>query len=383
MLGGIQGSELKSSGLWLASFIIQSGWFHLILFGVRKNLRSPRLIKTISLRVGTVSSRRHQSSLATCLAVLLVFVLSVLVNGQAGGHTLFGDIKVDDSQTNDLSPLSVQVLLYSEDGRLLNQQTIPSNGRYRFVDLRDGRYELAVEVDNVEVARVRVIVSAPFKTDFRQDLEFQWRDKSASARAEVVSAADLYNRSTANADLFRKAAEAIEKKKFVKAIPLLRHIVQTDPKDFPAWTELGTMYFIQKNFDEAENGFTEALKRNPEYAVALISLGRVRIVRKNFNGAIDALSQAVRVQPTSAQASYFLGEAYLQAKLGSKAVPFLYEAIKLDPAGMAEAHLRLAALYNARDMKDKAAAEYEAFLKQRPDYADRKKLEQYIAANRK
>jgi len=45
-------------------------------------------------------------------------------------------------------------------------------------------------------------------------------------------------------------------------------------------------------------------------------------------------------------------------------VPFLYEAIKLDPAGMAEAHLRLAALYNARDMKDKAAAEYEAFLNQ-------------------
>jgi len=317
------------------------------------------------------------------LAVLLILLLSELVNGQAGGHTLFGDIKVDDSQTNDLSPLSLQVLLYSEDRRLLNQQTIPSNGRYRFVDLRDGRYELAVEVDNVEVARVRVIVSAPFKTDFRQDLEFQWRDKSASARAEVVSAADLYNRSNANADLFRRATQASEKKKFVEAILLLRHIVQTDPKDFPAWTELGTMYFIQKNFDEAENGFTEALKRNPDYAVALISLGRVRIVRKNFNGAIDALSQAVRVQPTLPQANYFLGEAYLQAKLGSKAVPFLYEAIKLDPAGMAEAHLRLAALYNARDMKDKAAAEYEAFLKQRPDYADRKKLEQYIAANRK
>jgi len=341
------------------------------------------LIKTIALRSGAVLCWCRRSCLTTCFAVLLVLLLSVLVNGQAGGHTLFGDIKVDDSQTNDLSPLSLQVLLYSEDGRLLNQQTIPSNGRYRFVDLRDGRYEIAVEVENVEVSRVRVIVSAPFKTDFRQDLEFQWRDKSASARAEVLSVADLYNRSTANADLFRKAAEAIEKKKFVKAIPLLRHIVETDPGDFPAWTELGTMYFIQKKFDEAENGFTEALRRNPDYAVALISLGRVRIVRKNFYGAIDALNQAVRVLPNSPQANYFLGEAYLQAKLGSKAVPFLYEAIKLDPAGMAEAHLRLAALYNARDMKDKAAAEYEAFLKQRPDYPDKKRLKEYIAMNKR
>jgi len=34
-------------------------------------------------------------------------------------------------------------------------------------------------------------------------------------------------------------------------------------------------------------------------------------------------------------------------------------------------------------MKDKAAAEYEQFLAKKPDYPDRKKLEQYIAANRK
>ena len=143
------------------------------------------------------------------------------------------------------------------------------------------------------------------------------------------------------------------------------------------------MYFILKNFEQAENAFKEALQRNTDYAVALISLGRIRIVRKNFDGAIEVLSHAVRVQPASPQANYFLGEAYLQIKLGSKAVPYLKEAIKLDPAGMADAHLRLAALYNARGMRDKAAAEYDAFLKQRPDFVDRKRLEEYIAVNKK
>jgi len=34
-------------------------------------------------------------------------------------------------------------------------------------------------------------------------------------------------------------------------------------------------------------------------------------------------------------------------------------------------------------MKDKAALEYEQFLKKRPDYQDRKKLEKYIAENKK
>jgi hypothetical protein len=48
---------------------------------------------------------------------------------------------------------------------------------------------------------------------------------------------------------------------------------------------------------------------------------------------------------------------------------------------MAEVHLRLALLYHRAGMKNKAAAEYQEFLKKRPDYVDRKKLEKYIAAN--
>ena len=53
------------------------------------------------------------------------------------------------------------------------------------------------------------------------------------------------------------------------------------------------------------------------------------------------------------------------------------------PSERADAHLRLATLYNAVGMKDKAAIEYEEFLKKKPDYPDRKKLRDYIAANKK
>ena len=51
--------------------------------------------------------------------------------------------------------------------------------------------------------------------------------------------------------------------------------------------------------------------------------------------------------------------------------------------GKSEAHLRLAWLYNAAGMKDKAAIEYEEFLKKKPDYSDRKRLEDYISTNLK
>jgi tetratricopeptide (TPR) repeat protein len=114
-----------------------------------------------------------------------------------------------------------------------------------------------------------------------------------------------------------------------------------------------------------------------------MNLGRLRVVKKNFEGAVEPLTAAVTIQPTSADANYYLGESYLQIKKGSKAVGYLYEAIKLDPIGKAEAHLRLATLYNAVGMKDKAVIEYEEFLKKKPDYPDSKKLRDYIAANKK
>ncbi|HEX2271479.1 MAG TPA: hypothetical protein VHH35_18185, partial [Pyrinomonadaceae bacterium] len=71
-----------------------------------------------------------------------------------------------------------------------------------------------------------------------------------------------------------------------------------------------------------------------------------------------------------------------QIKKGSKAVAYLNEAIRLDPIERADAHLRLATLYNAVGMKDKAAIEYEEFLKKKPGYPESKKLREYIDANK-
>jgi tetratricopeptide (TPR) repeat protein len=325
------------------------------------------------------------------LAAILVLLAVGVEQGQSqrgvirtgGSNTIYGDIKMHETQTSSTKPLALDILLYTEAGNLVSRQTVQSNGRYRFLNLTDGRYQIVVEVENNEVARFPVDFSSPFKSEIRQDIEFEWRDSTRTTRAEVVSATDKYNRPAKDQAIFDNAIEAIQKKHYDQAIYLVRQIVETDPNDFQAWERLGTVYFIQKNFTEAEKSYVEALKRHPGYAVVLISLGRLRIVQKNFDGAVEVLAQAVKVEPGSAQANYFLGEAYLQIKKGSKAVPYLYEALRIDPLGMAEAHLRLAALYHGAGMKEKAVLEYEQFLKKIPDYPDRKKLEQYIAENKK
>ena len=164
---------------------------------------------------------------------------------------------------------------------------------------------------------------------------------------------------------------------------MLDRLLSVDPKDFIAWTELGTVKFKQGRFGEAEKPYQQALETNPSYIVALMNLGKLRMAEKKYDAAVEVFSRAVAAHPRSADANHFLGEAYLQIKKGSKAVGYLNEALRLDPLGKAEIHLRLAALYNAAGMKDKAVEEYEKFLAKKPDYPGRKKLEQYISENKK
>lgn len=333
---------------------------------------------------------RYAFLIALGFALLAEFATPVSAQRPGAGtvrnFTLWGDLKVDESQKEeDQKPVTFDVILYTRGNAVFARQRVANNGRYRFNNIFNGDYYLAIELDNVELVRMPILISGQYADDMKQDINLEWRSiaNRTSGGAGVLSAADSYERSGNNKSLYQKSAREISSKKYAEAIATLQALVAADPKDFPAWSDLGMVYFIQKDLEAAENSFASAAAAKPAYFPTLLNMGRVRLARKNYEGAIESLEAALKSDPKSGSANYFLGEAYLQLKKGSKAVGYLNEALVLDPVGMAEAHLRLATLYHGAGYKDKAAAEYEAFLKKKPDYADRKKLEQYIAENQK
>ena len=318
-------------------------------------------------------------------SILLGLAIAQPVSMQTGGgNILYGDLKVDEGNTDTLKPISFDVLLYNS-GYVIARQTVASNGSYRFNDLGDGDYDLVVELENSEIARMRIHLRSPIvKTDFRHDITLAWKSIHISpGRPVSVSVDDFYARSSENQKLFSRAQEATDNKKYDEALGLLNQLVANDINDFQAWSELGTVRLIKQDLNGAEKAYELALERRPAFFLALMNLGRLKLMRKDYDATIPILTRAVVIKPNSADANFYLGEAYLQIKKGSKAVGYLYEALKLDPIGKAEAHLRLAALYNAAGLKDKAAEQYEAFLKKKPEYPDRKRLKQYISANKK
>ena len=330
---------------------------------------------------------RPTSRAITPALLVFVFLLihAVPAAAQAGGHTLLGDFKVDEKNVDSVVPLSFDVLLYTEGGLFLGRQTVTANSRYRFLNVANGRYDIVVEVEGLEVARIRVSVQSAFKTDFRQDIYLEWKAAAPNrpAKAQTVSAADFYDRPDRNKSLFERAQRLLDNSQPIEAASLFNEIVKTDHKDFQAWTELGTTHLVRGDMAEAERAYRRAIEERPDFVLALLNLGRILINDKRFPEALEPLRRATQVRPDSADAHFLLGKTYLKLKQGSKAVPHLNEAVRLSPKDKAEAHLLLASLYDAAGVKRSAAIEYEKFLTKRPDYPDRKKLQDYISQHRK
>jgi tetratricopeptide (TPR) repeat protein len=260
------------------------------------------------------------------------------------------------------------------------RQTVTNGGHYRFSDLTPGEYELAVEIDHYEVLRTRIFLSslhAPY--GLQHDIAFDWQPLSEATKSPAISA-DVYERSSDNKRLFKKAEDAVVDKDYDQAIVLLKQMLASDKADYQAQAILGTLLASQGKYDEAEQAYLSALAAQPTFAPALLDLGRLRLKQKRFADAVEPLTKLVGLRPDSGEANLLLGDAYAQMDQRPRAIPHLNSAASL---GYPEAHLRLAWIYDAAGSKQKAAREYEEFLKKKPDYPDRQKLEGYIKANKK
>jgi tetratricopeptide (TPR) repeat protein len=301
--------------------------------------------------------------------------------GKQRNYDLYGDLRMLELDGEAPKNTLFDLVLYPRGGNdALGRQRVGKGGRYRFNSIPEGNYLIAVEFNHVEIARVAIIVAQRKGDDIRQDLQLEWTE-DVRDKLGTLPPPDSYSRTNLTRELYERAVKEINKNDLTKATATLRSLVEADPKDFAAWNQLGTVYFIQKNFAAAETSYGKAIELRPASVSALVSLARVRLAQKNNEGALAVLQSALKADPKSAVANYYLGEAYLALKKGSIAVNYLNEAVKLDPVAMAQAHLRLATLYHLAGHKDLAAVEYNEFLKKRPEYPEGQKLRDYIMAN--
>lgn len=293
-----------------------------------------------------------------------------------GAKVIWGQVNLKGLSRDERKP-SIYVSLLIDGAQMARAQANDA-GYYYFMETpRDGA-NLLITVGGIEVGRV-VITSAGGD---RYDVDVDWSANSRPEQTGVIQAGP-YDRSDDQQEIFDNATAAAKNKKADDAIKLFNELLEKDPKDFVAWTELGSAHFGRSKYKDAEKAYTKALELKPDFMLALMNLGKLYMAQKQFDKAVPVFTKATESDKDSADAFHYLGESYLQIKQGSKAVGALNEAIRLSPMEKAEVHLRLATLYNAAGLKDRAANEYKLFLEKKPDHADKDKLQKYIDENSK
>ena len=278
--------------------------------------------------------------------------------------------------------LTVTIL---SNGSVVQKERVKGRDAFHFSCIPRFGVTLIVEADGLEIGSYPLgTLNAP-PLNNRQEVTLTWGQiGGATERQTTINAIrNSYSRTPENQKAFEKAVASLKEKKSDNSIKLFRAITETDANDFVAWTELANLYFAENKPADAEVAYTKALALKADFQPAIMNFGKFLIGQKKADQAVEMMTKAVALNPQSSDANHYLGEAYLLARKGSAAVTYLEKAIQLDPAGKAEIHLRLAALYNGANLKDRAAAEYKKFLEKVPNHPEKDKLEKYIADNTK
>jgi hypothetical protein len=130
----------------------------------------------------------QQSYLSILVAGWMILLKASLLAAQGGGgHTLFGDFRIDERQVSGVKPQAFQIVLCKVGSSVGSRQTVTNNGRYRFMDVQNGHYEIVVESDGLEIARIQILINERPKGSSHTLEEFTMCEMSKSEIALLSS----------------------------------------------------------------------------------------------------------------------------------------------------------------------------------------------------
>jgi tetratricopeptide (TPR) repeat protein len=123
--------------------------------------------------------------------------------------------------------------------------------------------------------------------------------------------------------LFQRGQQALKENRLEAAAGDFRHVLQIDPKDGPAYTNLGVVYMRGKQWAKALQALNKAEELMPNVPGIRLNIGLVYYRQNEFLKAIPAFESVVRDQPDSVQPRYLLGLCYFFAERWSDAAATL------------------------------------------------------------
>ena len=232
------------------------------------------------------------------------------------------------------------------------------DGRFRFRDVSAGSYTLHI-IDEYgdEIAAQPVTVSPLMAT-------LSIRLPERTVRQPVggtVSVARLRHKPPAKARrAYDRAAKLSQAGEWERAAAELEQAVAVDPEFEEARNDLGTQYARLGRYAEAVVQFRLALEIDPDAALPRSNLAYVLIQLRQFDASEEQVRRAPHLDPMNIRAHYVLGCVLAQRpETRTAAIGEFRSAAPHLP----QAHLALAAVYEAMGKQQSASSELELYRK--------------------
>jgi tetratricopeptide (TPR) repeat protein len=180
---------------------------------------------------------------------------------------------------------------------------------------------------------------------------------------------DCFKQGVGAADLFRRAEQLEKQRQHKEAAGLLKELVDHSPS-YPAYVGLGTNLALSGDATRAEQAFRDALRLDPDGALAHHLLGKVLWARADrtrrdggdatalFEEAADHARRATARMPDHAPAHLLLGQAMEGLGERAKAVAAYRAAVACSPDAV-DGYLLLGEALAADDHREEARAALE------------------------
>ncbi len=241
------------------------------------------------------------------------------------------------------------------------------DGRFTFKNLPEGTYTLVVEIPTAGGMRKTVEVGPSFADEKgRIFLTVKFDGTERAEREQLVSAVELSIPDEAKVE-YGRATDCLARKNIDGATGHLKKAIEVAPQYAAAWNFLGTIAYQSRQYQQAEQYFREALKRDPEAYSPLVNLGGALLSEAKIEESLPINERAAELRPKDPLAQSQLGQSYFFLGRLDEAERHLKQAKDLDPSHFTYPQVILAEIYARRNQLPQAIAEIEEFLKLHPD----------------
>jgi tetratricopeptide (TPR) repeat protein len=167
---------------------------------------------------------------------------------------------------------------------------------------------------------------------------------------------------------YRPASCASAIAQYDRAIEDYDQAIRLNPNNALAFFSRGRAYANKGQLDRAIEDYDRAIRLNPNDALALVGRGSAYVGKGQYDRAIEDLDQAIRLNPNYADAFFNRGNLYLSADKGpsDRAIEDYDQAIRLNP-NYAEAFFVRGAAYFAKGQSDRAIEDFDQAIRLIPN----------------